>query len=225
VTISNGMTVEVRLGRRRSRSAGDTRPTSSFRTPPSRGFTPRSSAWAAIFPRGLRSRNGTHADGNGSLNWRWKTGGCSGGAVPDPLSSPCLRVPAAEDRRASGPRPRASIPRSGARPRATGRWRLWSPSGRVRPDRDRPCTELVGDDRRRRSDVPVLIEGNGSGKELVARGSTTPRAPGAPVHRRQLRAISPELIESELFGHEKGVHRRTAQRGGSNSPTRYDIPR
>lgn len=69
-----------------------------------------------------------------------------------------------------------------------------------------------------RSDLPVLIEGEtGCGKELVSRG----------IHRvsgRHTRpfvvvncgAISPELIESELFGHEKGAFTgATAQRKGA----------
>jgi transcriptional regulator with PAS, ATPase and Fis domain len=69
-----------------------------------------------------------------------------------------------------------------------------------------------------RSDLPVLIEGEtGCGKELVSRG----------IHRvsaRQNRpfvvvncgAISPDLIESELFGHEKGSFTgATAQRKGA----------
>ncbi|GAB4371497.1 MAG: hypothetical protein Kow00128_19440 [Deltaproteobacteria bacterium] len=68
------------------------------------------------------------------------------------------------------------------------------------------------------SDLPVLIEGEtGCGKELVSRG----------IHRVSGRrdrpfvvvncgAISPELIESELFGHEKGAFTgATAQRKGA----------
>ena len=58
-----------------------------------------------------------------------------------------------------------------------------------------------------RSDVPVLVFGEtGTGKELVARA----------IHRRSLRsagpvirvncgAIPPELIDSQLFGHERGA--------------------
>jgi transcriptional regulator with GAF, ATPase, and Fis domain len=68
------------------------------------------------------------------------------------------------------------------------------------------------------SGFPVLIEGEtGSGKELVSRG----------IHECSGRkdssfvvvncgAISPELIESELFGHEKGAFTgATAQRRGA----------
>jgi len=68
------------------------------------------------------------------------------------------------------------------------------------------------------SDFPVLVEGEtGSGKELVSRG----------IHESSLRkegpfvvvncgAISPELMESELFGHEKGAFTgATTQRRGA----------
>jgi transcriptional regulator with GAF, ATPase, and Fis domain len=57
-----------------------------------------------------------------------------------------------------------------------------------------------------RSDVPVLILGEtGSGKEVVARAihSRSPRA-GKPFLRVNCGAIPPDLIDSELFGHERG---------------------
>ncbi len=57
-----------------------------------------------------------------------------------------------------------------------------------------------------RSDVPVLILGEtGSGKEVIARAIHThsARADG-PFIRVNCGAIPPELIDSELFGHEKG---------------------
>lgn len=57
-----------------------------------------------------------------------------------------------------------------------------------------------------RSDVPVLLFGEtGSGKEVVARAihERSPRAAG-PFIRVNCGAIPPELIDSELFGHERG---------------------
>jgi transcriptional regulator with GAF, ATPase, and Fis domain len=57
-----------------------------------------------------------------------------------------------------------------------------------------------------RSDAPVLILGEtGSGKEVVAREihSRSARA-GKPFLRVNCGAIPPELIDSELFGHERG---------------------
>lgn len=56
------------------------------------------------------------------------------------------------------------------------------------------------------SDVPVLILGEtGSGKEVVARAIHTrsPRSAG-PFIRVNCGAIPPELIDSQLFGHERG---------------------
>lgn len=57
------------------------------------------------------------------------------------------------------------------------------------------------------SDVPVLILGEtGSGKEVIARAihSRSPRRM-APFIRVNCGALPPELIDSELFGHEKGA--------------------
>lgn len=56
------------------------------------------------------------------------------------------------------------------------------------------------------SDVPVLLLGEtGSGKEVIARAihDQSPRAHG-PFLRVNCGAIPPELVDSELFGHEKG---------------------
>jgi hydrogenase-4 transcriptional activator len=57
-----------------------------------------------------------------------------------------------------------------------------------------------------RSDMPVLLLGEtGSGKEVIARAihAQSDRADG-PFMRINCGAIPPELIDSELFGHERG---------------------
>ncbi|MBL9125456.1 MAG: sigma 54-interacting transcriptional regulator [Planctomycetaceae bacterium] len=57
-----------------------------------------------------------------------------------------------------------------------------------------------------RTEVPVLLLGEtGSGKEVVARAvhNRSRRAAG-PFLRVNCGAISPELVDSELFGHERG---------------------
>jgi len=79
--------------------------------------------------------------------------------------------------------------------------------------------KLIEDIRRvASSDLPVLVEGEtGSGKELVSRGihSASSRR-NRPFVVVNCGAISPELIESELFGHEKGSFTgATAQRRGA----------
>ena len=74
------------------------------------------------------------------------------------------------------------------------------------------------------TDAPVLILGEtGSGKEVVARAihARSPRA-GGPVLRVNCGAIPPELIDSELFGHERGSFTGAvahAARAGSSAPT------
>ena len=56
------------------------------------------------------------------------------------------------------------------------------------------------------SDVPVLILGDtGTGKEVVSRAiHTRSKQAGGPFIRVNCGAIPPELVDSQLFGHEKG---------------------
>jgi transcriptional regulator with GAF, ATPase, and Fis domain len=68
--------------------------------------------------------------------------------------------------------------------------------------------ELVAQlDRCARSRAPVLVTGeSGSGKELVARElHARGLAPGAPFLSESCGAIAETLLESELFGHQKGA--------------------
>ena len=78
------------------------------------------------------------------------------------------------------------------------------------------------------TDATVLLEGpSGTGKELAARAihNLSPRAKG-PYVAVEVAAISPTLLETELFGHEKGaftgaVSRRTGRFEAANHGTLF----
>lgn len=87
---------------------------------------------------------------------------------------------------------------------------------RIEAESDQPY-EIVGKDRRildllkqvgllSRSNVTVLIAGeSGTGKDLVARAIHNASSPAQPFIAINSAAIVPTLLESELFGHEKGA--------------------
>ena len=87
----------------------------------------------------------------------------------------------------------------------------------VRPAQHGEPYEIIGSDRKiievvkqigllSRSRVNVLIQGeSGTGKELVARALHETRSPVNPFLPINCSAVVPTLLESELFGHEKGA--------------------
>jgi len=225
VSISNGMTVEVRLGQKevkigRGHEADLQLPDRSVSRLHAKVFR----VGQQYFLADLRSRNGTHADGKRitqlaledgrmfqvgpfRIHFHRPASGTSAGEAPtlppgtasainDPVKAEPIRVP----KRTDPPTIAGEAP-----------FGLIGGSAHVR--------KLVATIRRvAASDVPVLIEGEtGSGKELVARGihdaSARRERPFIVVN---CGAISPELIESEVFGHEKGAFTgATAQRKGA----------
>ncbi len=90
--------------------------------------------------------------------------------------------------------------------------------GDLPDDTQLPSTEIIGEapamqevfraiGRLAQSNITVLINGeSGTGKELVARAlhRHSPRA-GSPFIALNMAAIPKDLMESELFGHEKGA--------------------
>jgi len=225
VSISNGMTVEVRLGLRevrigRSREAELQLPDPSVSRFHARVFR----VGQQFFLADTGSRNGTHADGKPvtqlplqdgrtfqvgpfHIHFLQASGPPGSGEEPTAVSLP-----------GGPPQPSTTTTRGLApRLRANDGAPIEHPFGLVGGSPG--IRKLIETIRRvAHSDVPVLIEGEtGSGKELVARGIHGESDRGErPFVVVNCGAISPELVESELFGHEKGSFTgATAQRKGA----------
>ena len=225
VTISNGMTVEVRLGQKevkigRGHEADLQLPDPSVSRLHAKVFR----VGQQYFLADLRSRNGTHADGKRitqlsledgrmfqvgpfRIHFHRPASGTSAGEAPTVPPGTASAVTGSVEAEPA----RASNRKEGPTAAVEAPFGLIGGSAHVR--------KLVETIRRvAASDVPVLIEGEtGSGKELVARGihdaSARRERPFIVVN---CGAISPELIESELFGHERGAFTgATAQRKGA----------
>ena len=225
VTISNGMTVEVRVGQKeikigRGHEADLQLPDPSVSRLHAKVFR----VGRQYFLADLRSRNGTHADGKRITQLALEDGRMfQVGPFRIHFHRPASGFPAGEEPTVS---PGTATVLAGSV--AAAPVRVTKRTGAPSSDGEGPFGLIGGSAHVRKliatirrvaaSDVPVLIEGEtGSGKELVARGihdaSARRERPFIVVN---CGAISPELIESELFGHEKGAFTgATAQRKGA----------
>ena len=238
VSISDSMTVEVRLGLKeirigRGREADLQLPDRSV----SRFHARIYRFGNRYFLADLGSRNGTHVNGKPitqlplddgqtftigpyRIHFLWPAG------TPLPNEEPTV-TPGASPSPLPSPAPAASV--------ATTTFSVEAASTHVKKrvniehetlnatfgmvGESPPIRKLIETIRRiGLSDAAVLIEGEtGSGKELVARGLHNASSRNyRPFIVVNCGAISPELIESELFGHERGAFTgATAQRRGA----------
>ncbi len=216
VSISSGMTVEIRIGLRevrigRGREADLQLPAPSVSRLHARIFRVGDQYFLAD-----TSRNGTYCDGKRVTQLLLENG-------REFRIGPYRIYFSREDLSPSCDEPPTAAPAMG---------RDLQPSGKGKPSLpaiSRNTFGIIGNSpviiklidtikRLGASDLPVLIEGEtGSGKELVSRGIHETSSRGDfPFVVVNCGAISPELIESELFGHEKGAFTgATAQRRGA----------
>jgi DNA-binding NtrC family response regulator len=223
VSITDGMTVEVRLGLReirigRGNEADLQLPDPSVSRVHARIFR----VGSRYFLADLGSRNGTHANGTRVSQLPLDDGQTF---QVGPYRIHFLRPHAAPP---SGEEPTVAMVPGG--PAAVKRTQPPRPSRPALPPTagNAPFGLVGGSSSLRKlvetirragaSDAAVLIEGEtGSGKELVARGlHDSSERRDRPFIVVNCGAISSELIESELFGHEKGAFTgATAQRRGA----------
>ena len=234
VSISDSMTVEVRLGLKeirigRGREADLQLPDRSV----SRFHARIYRFGNRYFLADMSSRNGTHINGKPvtqlplddgqtftigpyRIHFLWPAGTPLPGDEPTvaPGASPLPSIAPA----ASAASDATYLPPISARKLAnTERENINDTFGMI--GNSQPIRKLIETIRRvGPSDAAVLIEGEtGSGKELVARGlHNASNRSYRPFIVVNCGAISPELIESELFGHERGAFTgATAQRRGA----------
>jgi len=234
VTISNGMTVEVRLGQKevkigRGHEADLQLPDRSVSRLHAKVFR----VGRQYFLADLRSRNGTHADGKRVTQLALENGRMFQVGRSGSTFNARLRAPSEKSRRLPrGRRPPSPVPPT--------RNRLASEAGgsahnhrrgAVWPDRRiGPCPETGRDDpprRRVRRAGPDRGE-TGSGRNWWHGDPRRLRAPGAPVHRRHTAGRSlPSSSKASCsdMRRERSPEPPRSERGVRTRQQRDNIPR